>query len=38
MKKLIGLLLAAVFVIGFVWVNNNWIVTTQYTLQSENKT
>lgn len=36
MKKLIGLLLAAVFVIGFVWVNNNWIVTTQYTLQSEN--
>lgn len=36
MKKLIALLLVALLVVAFVWVNNKWIVTTEYTIQSEN--
>lgn len=35
MKKLIAWIFVALFLIGFAWVNNNWIVTTEYTVQSE---
>ncbi|MBT2582691.1 metallophosphoesterase [Planococcus sp. ISL-109] len=35
MKKLIALLFVALLLWGFVWVNNKWIVTTEYTIQSE---
>lgn len=34
MKKLIILLLLIAFVWSFIWVNNNWIQTTEYTLSS----
>lgn len=34
MKKLITLLLLIAFVWSFIWVNNNWIQTTEYTLSS----
>lgn len=35
MKKIITLLLLALFVWGFIWVNNNWIQTTEYTIKNE---
>lgn len=35
MKKLIALIFVALLVLGFAWVNNNWIVTTEYSVQSE---
>lgn len=35
MKKLIVCLVLVFFVWGFAWVNNNWIVTTEYTVASE---
>ncbi|ANU20392.1 phosphoesterase [Planococcus plakortidis] len=35
MKKLIALLFVALLLVGFAWVNNNWIVTTEYSVQSE---
>ncbi|MBU9673196.1 metallophosphoesterase [Planococcus sp. CP5-4] len=35
MKKLIALIFAALLLVGFAWVNNNWIVTTEYSVQSE---
>lgn len=34
MKKLITLLLLIAFVWSFIWVNNNWIQTTEYKLSS----
>lgn len=34
MKKFITLLLLIAFVWSFIWVNNNWIQTTEYTLSS----
>ena len=34
MKKLITLLLLIAFVWSFIWVNNNWVQTTEYTLSS----
>jgi len=36
MKKLIALIFVALLLFGFAWVNNNWIVTTEYSVQSEN--
>ncbi|MGM0896291.1 MAG: metallophosphoesterase [Bacillota bacterium] len=36
MKKLIALLFVALLLVGFAWVNNKWLVTTEYTIQSEN--
>ncbi|ALS76061.1 phosphoesterase [Planococcus rifietoensis] len=36
MKKLIALIFVALLLLGFAWVNNNWIVTTEYSVQSEN--
>ncbi|WP_211655198.1 metallophosphoesterase [Planococcus alpniumensis] len=35
MKKLIALIFVALLLLGFAWVNNNWIVTTEYSVQSE---
>ncbi|MFP3356102.1 metallophosphoesterase [Planococcus sp. SIMBA_143] len=35
MKKLIALIFVALLVLGFAWVNNNWIVTTEYSVQSD---
>ena len=35
MKKLIALIFVALLLFGFAWVNNNWIVTTEYSVQSE---
>ncbi|RAZ69310.1 metallophosphoesterase [Planococcus maitriensis] len=35
MKKLIALILVALLLLGFAWVNNNWIVTTEYSVQTE---
>lgn len=35
MKKLIVLLALVLFAWGFVWVNNKWIQTTEYTVASE---
>lgn len=35
MKKLIALIFGALFLLVFAWVNNNWIVTTEYSVQSE---
>lgn len=34
MKKWITLLTAAMLLIGFGWFSNNWVVTTEYTIQS----
>ncbi len=34
MKKLITLLILIVFIASFVWVNNKWIQTTEYTISS----
>lgn len=35
MKKLIALIFVALLLLGFAWVNNNWIVATEYSVQSE---
>lgn len=35
MKKLIALIFVALLLLGFAWVNNNWIVTTEYSVQSD---
>lgn len=35
MKKIGALLLFMLFIWGFIWVNNNWIQTTEYTVASE---
>ncbi|MDN5708177.1 MAG: metallophosphoesterase [Planococcus sp. (in: firmicutes)] len=35
MKKLIALIFVALLLFGFAWINNNWIVTTEYSVQSE---
>ncbi|MDE0583845.1 metallophosphoesterase [Planococcus sp. A6] len=35
MKKLIALIFVALLMLGFAWVNNNWIVTTEYSVQSD---
>lgn len=35
MKKLIALIFVALFLLVFAWINNNWIVTTEYSVQSD---